>query len=110
MALLEWEIWEGPTPAPAPAEVGGLGGWSLGFWAGGEQTVASRNTEIWLGRDGEADSWMPGFWKEIQILILLQLHPPLSTSLTSAQLSTPLTHTHPLLIHVHSFCPGWSCP
>ena len=83
----------------------GLGGWRPGFWAGGEQTVASRKTEIWLGWEGEGDSWMPGFWEEIQILILLQLHPLLSTSLTSAQLSTPLTHTP--LTHTRSLFLSW---
>lgn len=39
----------------------GLGGWRPGFWAGGEQTLSSRKTEICLGQDGEGDGCMPGF-------------------------------------------------
>ena len=60
--------------------------------------IGSRRTEFCLGLGGEGAGWMPGFWEEIQILVLLQLHVHPPTSLTSAQLSTPLTHTRSLFL------------
>lgn len=87
--------WEGRTPAPAPAlapaKGWGLSGQHLGFWVGGKQRTGSR-AKLWLGPHGEGVNWMPGFWEEIQILVLLQLYIHHPTSHVSPTLHTPYSY------------------